>query len=232
MNAQIVRWIKIVVMRTLREKNLTRLDVSTLISAGMLGYSQALTRFDPTRGVKFKTFAEYRIKGAVLDEVRKMIGDERCKTVRPRCVDVEDLTIFGDDGSGHRSMESSISLYQFFQTVQLDEREKQVLQCRAIGMNLREISQQFGFSESRASQLLAKIKREVYAYYDAKFQLVTHACPDCRGENVVSERVEEFKCEICDADLKIVDGVPILAVTEGVGDEIVQRHRRPEQDSR
>ena len=73
MNQAVVKWIKIVVMRTLREKGLTRLDISTLISAGMLGYSQCLKRFDPGRGVKFKTFAEYRIKGAVLDEVRKML---------------------------------------------------------------------------------------------------------------------------------------------------------------
>jgi uncharacterized protein YbaR (Trm112 family) len=99
-------------------------------------------------------------------------------------------------------------------------------------MNLREISQEFGFSESRASQLLAKIKREVYAYYDLKVRLVSHTCPDCRGENVVGEKVEEFKCEVCDSELKIVDGVPILAVTEGVGDEIVQRHRRTEPNSR
>ena len=235
MNTQIVKWIKIVVMRTLREKGLTKLDVSTLISAGMLGYAQSLKRFDPDRGVKFKTFAEHRIRGAVLDEVRKMIGDERCKTPRPRRVDDIDLTIFGDDSNQKSFIESSIALSQFFNAIPLDDREKQILQCRILGMNLREISQEFGFSESRASQLLAKIKKEVYIYYrgqmNLKFKLVSHICPDCHGENVVAESADDFKCEVCDAELKVVDGVPILALTEGIGDEFVQRVRGLEQNS-
>jgi RNA polymerase sigma factor (sigma-70 family) len=218
MNAQIVKWIKIVVMRTLREKGLTRLDVSTLISAGMLGYSQALRRFDKDRGVKFKTFAEYRIKGAVLDEVRKMIGDERCKTKRPRKVDDFDFDLIGDDGRQFEYVESAMSIQSFMASAALDVREKEILECRYAGMNLREISQKFGFSESRASQLLVKIKKEVYAHYSKEmkldFGLATHQCPSCHGDNTVSDRVDGFRCDICDADLRIVDGVPILAVTD------------------
>lgn len=41
-------------------------------SAAMLGLVDAADRFDPTRGILFKTFAERRIRGAVLDEVRRM----------------------------------------------------------------------------------------------------------------------------------------------------------------
>jgi RNA polymerase sigma factor for flagellar operon FliA len=40
-------------------------------SAAMLGLLDAATRFDPQVGVQFKTFAEKRIRGAVMDEVRK-----------------------------------------------------------------------------------------------------------------------------------------------------------------
>lgn len=43
-----------------------------LISAGILGLNDALDKFDASKGVKFKTYAEYRIKGAILDELRKM----------------------------------------------------------------------------------------------------------------------------------------------------------------
>lgn len=222
MNAQIVKWIKIVVMRTLREKSLTRLDVSTLISAGMLGYAQSLQRFDPNRGVKFKTFAEYRIKGAVLDEVRKMIGDERCKTKRPRKVEF-DYTTLGDDGGSQSSIESHMDFERFMDFVPLDERELEILKCRVIGMNLREISQKFGFSESRASQLLANIKREVYLWYQGhlslKFKLTTYSCPSCKGDNVVGDHTSHFRCDMCDADLRISDGVPILALTEDISGE-------------
>lgn len=48
---------------------LTRDDVT---SAAMMGLLDAANRFDPARGILFKTFAEHRIRGAIFDEVRKM----------------------------------------------------------------------------------------------------------------------------------------------------------------
>lgn len=41
-------------------------------SAGMLGLFDAAKRFDSSKNIKFKTFAEYRIRGAILDEMRKL----------------------------------------------------------------------------------------------------------------------------------------------------------------
>lgn len=41
-------------------------------SAGMLGLIDATNKFDPTKNILFKTFAEYRIRGAILDEMRKL----------------------------------------------------------------------------------------------------------------------------------------------------------------
>jgi len=43
-----------------------------LFSAGALGLIAAAQRFDPARDVSFETFAEYRVRGAVLDELRAM----------------------------------------------------------------------------------------------------------------------------------------------------------------
>ncbi len=41
-------------------------------SAGALGLWEAAKRFDPSRPVKFESFAEHRIRGAILDELRRM----------------------------------------------------------------------------------------------------------------------------------------------------------------
>ena len=49
--------------------NIERGDI---IGAAELGLVQAAQAFDPTRGVLFKTFAFYRIRGAVYDGLRKM----------------------------------------------------------------------------------------------------------------------------------------------------------------
>lgn len=47
------------------------IDVENLESAGVLGLVEAAHRFDPERGVQFKTYAYTRIRGAVLDELRR-----------------------------------------------------------------------------------------------------------------------------------------------------------------
>ena len=43
-----------------------------LISTGVLGLLDAIAKYDPTRGTTFKTYAEWRVRGAMLDELRAM----------------------------------------------------------------------------------------------------------------------------------------------------------------
>jgi len=43
-----------------------------LINAGTQGLMDAMEKFDPGRGVQFGTYAEFRIKGAMMDELRNM----------------------------------------------------------------------------------------------------------------------------------------------------------------
>ncbi|MCD6526705.1 MAG: FliA/WhiG family RNA polymerase sigma factor [Desulfuromonas sp.] len=43
-----------------------------MTSAAMMGLMDAAGRFDASRGIMFKTFAERRIRGAIYDEIRKM----------------------------------------------------------------------------------------------------------------------------------------------------------------
>lgn len=43
-----------------------------LIGQAIVGLIEAIDRFDPSRGVKFNTFAYYRIRGAVMDMLREL----------------------------------------------------------------------------------------------------------------------------------------------------------------
>lgn len=47
-------------------------DNDDLMSIGIIGLVEAIERFDPRRGVKFETFASQRIRGVMLDEIRKI----------------------------------------------------------------------------------------------------------------------------------------------------------------
>lgn len=48
-------------------------DVEDLVSAGTVGLMEALDRFDPGRGVSLSSFAYHRIRGAILDEMRRQL---------------------------------------------------------------------------------------------------------------------------------------------------------------
>jgi RNA polymerase sigma factor for flagellar operon FliA len=48
------------------------LDVDDLIHAGVIGLIDAIGKYDPTREARFKTYAEFRIRGAMLDEIRSL----------------------------------------------------------------------------------------------------------------------------------------------------------------
>jgi RNA polymerase sigma factor for flagellar operon FliA len=47
------------------------IDVENLESAGVLGLVEAAAKFDPDRNAQFKTFAYLRVRGAILDELRR-----------------------------------------------------------------------------------------------------------------------------------------------------------------
>ncbi len=48
----------------------SNIEVDDLISCGVIGLMDAIEKFDPSRDNKFKTYAEFRIRGAILDELR------------------------------------------------------------------------------------------------------------------------------------------------------------------
>jgi len=48
------------------------MDVDELIQVGMVGLIEASQNFDASRGVEFEIFARTRIRGAILDEVRRI----------------------------------------------------------------------------------------------------------------------------------------------------------------
>ena len=48
------------------------IDLGDLISSGVIGLIDAIEKFDSSKNVKFETYAEFRIRGAILDELRAL----------------------------------------------------------------------------------------------------------------------------------------------------------------
>jgi len=47
-------------------------DIQDLINAGVIGLMDAIEKYDASKAIKFKTYAEFRIRGSILDELRSM----------------------------------------------------------------------------------------------------------------------------------------------------------------
>ena len=47
------------------------IDLGDLVQDGMIGLIEAVQRFDEGRGIKFETFAERRVRGAMIDALRR-----------------------------------------------------------------------------------------------------------------------------------------------------------------
>lgn len=63
------------------------IDAEDLISAGTVGLIQAVENFDSSRGASLETYARHRIRGAILDELRR--GDRLPQHVRAKLKRVE-----------------------------------------------------------------------------------------------------------------------------------------------
>ncbi len=62
-------------------------EVDDLVQVGMLGLAEAISRFEPSQGVQFETFANQRIRGAMLDDLRR--GDWMSRSSRKSQKDIE-----------------------------------------------------------------------------------------------------------------------------------------------
>lgn len=71
----------------LKTKLPKNVEMSELISSGTLGLIEALRRFEPQLEIRFETYAENRIRGAMLDELRKLDWFPRSLRQKIRQVD-------------------------------------------------------------------------------------------------------------------------------------------------
>jgi len=82
-------------------------ELDDLIQVGMIGLSDALSRFDIGQGVQFETFATQRIRGAMLDELRG--GDWMSRGTRRQQRSIESAVHKLEQTLGRAPQESEIA---------------------------------------------------------------------------------------------------------------------------
>jgi RNA polymerase sigma factor FliA len=58
--------------RRIHERLPQHVDIEDLVSAGVVGLMDAFTKFDPQKKVQFRSYAQFRIRGAILDSLRTL----------------------------------------------------------------------------------------------------------------------------------------------------------------
>jgi RNA polymerase sigma factor for flagellar operon FliA len=58
--------------RRIHERLPQQVDIEDLVSAGVVGLMDAFAKFDPEKKVQFRSYAQFRIRGAILDSLRTL----------------------------------------------------------------------------------------------------------------------------------------------------------------
>jgi RNA polymerase sigma factor for flagellar operon FliA len=206
-------------------------EYEELVSYGIFGLIDAIDKFDTEKNVKFETYASLRIRGSILDQIRKMDWIPRTVRQRQRKMDdaikqvemqtgksatdeevaavlglsedelgswqsqlkvtnIVSLNEFEENGpepvcdTSHQSHfkqpeevveEEELKVVLSEALELLTDRERRVIELYYYeDMNLKEISQILGVSESRVSQLhtkaLIKMRKKMGAYMDIMIQ--------------------------------------------------------------
>ena len=77
--------------------------------AGVLGLLDAVEKFDSSRGVAFTTFAEMRVRGAILDSLRAL--DWASRSTRRRAKEVQNAFAFIEQKNGRPATEEEVALH-------------------------------------------------------------------------------------------------------------------------
>jgi RNA polymerase sigma factor for flagellar operon FliA len=97
-------------------------DKEDLLHAGVIGLIQAIERFDPARNNKFITYATFRIKGAVLSELRSR--DFLGRSVRKKLRHMEKASGRLEVKLGRRASSEELASEMGLKLDQLDEIKK------------------------------------------------------------------------------------------------------------
>jgi RNA polymerase sigma factor for flagellar operon FliA len=75
------------IARRIQERLPDNVALEDLVSSGVIGLISAIDHFDPAHNVKLKTYAEYKIRGAILDSLRGLDWAPRQKRRRSKQIE-------------------------------------------------------------------------------------------------------------------------------------------------
>lgn len=123
----------------------SNIELDDLISAGVIGLMDAIDKYDPSRDNKFKTYAEFRIRGAILDELRAQDWVPRSIRDKAKLLDRTMVQLEADLGRSPTDEEIAKAL-----NVSVDEFHDLVNQVRPVSLLSIDDSQTFSNTDKKS----------------------------------------------------------------------------------
>lgn len=154
-------------------------------------------RFNPHRGIKFKTYAETCIRGAILDYLRA--NDPLSRRARTQIKSQGWTKVYGDVVTGWKPVEMEKAFAVSYQMTDslvpdlkfevLEDRELVVMSLFLDGFLQAEIGDTLGVTESRANQLIKKACEKLRRAAEGKY--VKQPKRTAKGKRFVQESIRK-----------------------------------------
>ncbi|MGA3159702.1 MAG: FliA/WhiG family RNA polymerase sigma factor [Terracidiphilus sp.] len=105
--------------RRIHERLPQHVDIEDLVSAGVVGLMDAFSKFDPAKKVQFRSYAQFRIRGAILDSLRTL--DWSPRELRRKGRAVEEAIRVLSARMGHTPDEAEVAVEM---ALELDEYQQ------------------------------------------------------------------------------------------------------------
>jgi len=103
--------------RRIHERLPQHVDIEDLVSAGVVGLMDAFAKFDPDKKVQFRSYAQFRIRGAILDSLRTLDWSPRDLRRKGRAVEeairVQTARLGRPPGEAEVAAEMALSLEEY-----------------------------------------------------------------------------------------------------------------------
>lgn len=128
----------------IRERLPQHVALEDLVNAGVLGLIEAINKYDASKLVQFKTFAKFRIRGAILDSLREL--DWGSRLLRRKGREIDDAAARLEVQLGRQATEQEIA-----DEMKIDLKELYSLLTKLDGLYLvsQQVSATFDRSETR-----------------------------------------------------------------------------------
>lgn len=108
-------------------------EFEDLVSYGTFGLIDAIDKFDIFKGIKFETYASLRIRGAMLDQIRK--NDWIPRTVRQRQKQIDSVIREIENSTGRAATDEEIAMGLGISSEELLEWQSQMKVTNLVSLN-------------------------------------------------------------------------------------------------